>query len=210
MWAEAELGIGTEEFTEEEFEGAFEVGDADAFSDVEAFHLVELGEVGGVDFIAPVGGPWGDDADGGCGFFHGADLDRARVGTKEASVGEIEGIFFVASGVIGGGIEGIEAMPFGFDVGAIGESEAHSAEDLDGPVLELGDGVERTLGGGGAWERGIDAGESEGIGMGGEFEFALVEGGGDGVTGIVEEFTDARFVVFSERLHAFAEEGDRA
>ena len=85
--AEAELGVGAEELAEEEFERAFEVGDADAFGDVEAFHLVELREVRGVDLVAAIGGAGGDDADGRRALFHGADLDGAGVGAQEAAVG---------------------------------------------------------------------------------------------------------------------------
>ena len=45
--------------------------------------------------------------------------------------------------MVGGGVERVEAMPLGLDVGAVGEGEAHAAEDLDGAVLELGDGMQR-------------------------------------------------------------------
>lgn len=44
---------------------------------------------------------------------------------------EIERIFLVAGGVIGGSVERIEAMVFVFDFRAIGEGEAHAAQDLD-------------------------------------------------------------------------------
>ena len=53
------------------------------------------------------------------------------MGAEEFSGVEIECVFFVARGVIGGGVECIEAMVFVLDFRAIGESEAHAAEDLD-------------------------------------------------------------------------------
>ncbi len=73
--AETDGGFGAEDFAEEVFEGTLQVGEGDVFVDVEAFELIEDGEVGGVDFIAPVSGSGGDDADGEFfGGFHGANL----------------------------------------------------------------------------------------------------------------------------------------
>ena len=72
--AEADFGFVAEHGAVEEFEGAFEVGEADVGVDVEAFELVEDGEVGGVDFIAAIGGAWGDDFNGWGLFLHGCLL----------------------------------------------------------------------------------------------------------------------------------------
>ena len=102
MRAEADLGVVAEQLAEEEFERALEIGEGDAFVDVEAFHLGELREVRGVDFVAAIGGAGRDDADGRRLRFHGADLDGGGLRAQEAAIGQVKGVLLVAGGVIGG------------------------------------------------------------------------------------------------------------
>jgi hypothetical protein len=163
--AEADGGFGAEDLAEEVLEGAFEVGEGDVLIHVEAFELVEDGEVGGVDLVAAIGGTGGDDADGE--FFdrlHGADLHAGGVGAEKAAVVEVEGVALVAGGVVSGGVEGVEAVPFGLDLGAFSEGEAHAAESGDGEVADLREGVEGAGALAGATGQGeIESGDGGGI-----------------------------------------------
>jgi len=171
--AETDFGFVAEHGAVEVFEGAFEVGEADVFVDVEAFELVEDGEVGGVDFIATVGGAGGDDFNGWGLFLHGADLHGGGVGAEEFSGVEVEGVGVVARGVVGGGVEGIEAMEFAFDFWSIGEGEAEAAEDLDGAVFDDGEGVEGADGEFTCRHGDVEVGDGGGIGGVLEFLFTL-------------------------------------
>ncbi len=139
--AEAGFYVGTHEFAGEVGEGAFEVGEGDVLVDVEAFDLVEVGAVGGVGGVAAVAAPGGDDADGGGVGLHIADLDGAGVATEEFAVFEVEGVLFVAGGVVGWGVERVEVVEDGFDVGAVGNGEAEGLEDGGDALGDLGDGV---------------------------------------------------------------------
>lgn len=102
--AEADFGFVSEHGAVEEFEGAFEVGEADVGVDVEAFELVEDGEVGGVDFVATVSRAGSDDFDGWGLLLHRANLDRGSVGPEKFAGVEVEGVRVVPGGVIEGGI----------------------------------------------------------------------------------------------------------
>jgi hypothetical protein len=114
--------------------------------DVEAFELVEDREVGGVDLVAAVGRAGGDDAHRRLGVFHGADLHAGGVGAQEFAGVEIEGVLLVARRVVGGRVEGVETMELVLDFRAVGEGEAHAAEDGDGLVADQRERMERTSG----------------------------------------------------------------
>lgn len=78
--AEADVRFRAEEGFQEVFEGAFEVADGHILVDVEAFDLVEGGEVGGVDLVAAVGGAGEMMRTGGACF------SMARICTVEVCV----------------------------------------------------------------------------------------------------------------------------
>ena len=210
--AETDGGFGAEDFAEEVFEGALQVGEGDVFVDVEAFELIEDGEVSGVDFVAAVGGSGGDDADGEFfDGFHGANLHAGGVGAEKATVVEVEGVALVAGGVIGGGVEGVEAVPFGLDFGAFGEGEAHAAEGGDGEVADLGEGMDGAdAEAGAAWEGDVESGDGGGVFGGLESELAGGDSVGDGGADFVEFGADVFFKVGGDILHAGAEGGELA
>ena len=163
-----------------------------------------------VDLVAAVSGTRGDDADRRGLGFHGADLHAGSMGPEEFSGVEIEGVFFVAGRMVGGGVEGVEAMEFIFDFRAVGEGESHAAEDADGLIADQGEWVQRAdvdLAGG---QSHVDAGERGAVGDFPEGELFVLERGGDGGAGGVEELADGGFVLFRHVLDAGGDEGERA
>ncbi len=210
--AEADGGFGAEDFAKEVFEGALQVGEGDVFVDVEAFELIEDGEMGSVDLVAAVSGAGGDDADGELfDGFHGADLHAGSVGAEKAAVVEVEGVALVAGGVVGGGVEGVEAVPFGFDFGAFGEGEAHAAEGGDGEVADLCEGVQGAGALAGATGEGdVESGDGSGVFGGLESELAGGDAVGDGSADFVEFGANVFFDVRGDVLHTGAEGGEFA
>ncbi len=180
--------------------------------DVEAFELIEDGEVSGVDFVAAVGGAGGDDADGE--FFdglHGADLDAGSVGAEKATVVEVKSVALVTGGMVGGGVEGVKAVPFGLDLGSFSEGEAHAAEGGDGEVADLREGVEGAGALAGAAGQGeIESGDRGGILGGLKGGFFGVDAVGDGGADFVEFSSDVFFEVRRHILHSGAEGGELA
>ena len=101
---------------------------------------------------------------GGLARFHGADLHAGGVGAQEFSGIEIEGVLFVARRVVGGGVEGVETMELVLDFRAIGEGEAHAAEDADRFVADQRERMQGAGGNGAGGQRDIDAGERGAVG----------------------------------------------
>src|SRR5438552_1395097 len=64
MWAKTHRRVSAEQFAQEKFQGAFQIGDADLFIHVKTFDLMKLRGMSSVDFIAPVSRARGDDANG--------------------------------------------------------------------------------------------------------------------------------------------------
>ena len=179
MRAETELRVVAEKLAEEELQRALEVRDAHAFIHVEPFHLVELREMRGIDFVAAIRGAGRDDADRRRAAFHRANLHRAGVRAQQSAIGQIKGVLLVARRMIGGRVERIETMPLRLDVRPIGEREAHAAENLDRAILELRDRMQRAEPRRGAGQRHIDAGKRRGIGVGEQRGLAFIERRGD-------------------------------
>mgnify|MGYP000669288013 CR=1 FL=1 len=63
------------------------------------------------------------------------------MGAEELAGIEIESIGVVARGVIGGSIEGVEAVELGFDFRSAGHRESHAAKCLRRQIQDLRDGV---------------------------------------------------------------------
>ena len=166
--------------------------------------------MGRVDLVAAVGGAGGDDPNRRGLRLHGADLHAGGVGAEEFSGIKVEGIFFVSSRMVGRGVESVEAMELVFDFRAIGEREAHAAEDADGFIPDKCERVERAdrnLAGG---ERDVDPGECGAIGDFPEVNLFYLEGGGDLGAGGVEELADGGLVFLGHVLDARSDEGEGA
>ena len=129
MRTKTHRGVGAEKFAQKKFQRAFQVGDADFFIHVKSFDLVELRAVRGIDFIATISRARRDDADRRRRGFHRANLHGGSVRAQQPAVGQIKCVLLVARGMIGRGVERVEAMPFRFDVGSVGERESHAAEN---------------------------------------------------------------------------------
>ena len=70
-------------------------------------------------------------------LFHQVDLHRRGVGAQQHRLGlaqvEVEGVVHAAGRVGRWDVEGLEVVPVGLGLGALGHREAHADED----VLEL-------------------------------------------------------------------------
>ncbi len=145
---------------------------------------------------------------------HGADLhggglrahEAAAAGAlavesqagREAVLLQIERVLLVARRVVERRIERIKVEDLILDVGPISEREPEPAENLDGAIADLEHRVERAGRIVAAGQRGVEIGR---LGGSGELCLARVEGGGDGVLGLVHGFADDRLLVFRHRAH---------
>ena len=221
--AETGLRIFAEERGEDVVEERLQVADGDVFIDVETLELVEVGGVRGVGGVAAIHAAGRDDADGRLALEHRADLHGRGVRAEEifflgiffrdvgelGGLGEIERVLGVARGVVGGGVEGVEAVILGFDLGAVGDSEADFAQDA---AHLFADERERVIGAGadvGGRERSVDGGAELGLKFGG---FDLRERGIkqrlEAGFGFVDELAERGALLLRDGAHLFHQRGE--
>src|SRR5438477_9721656 len=82
---------------------------------------------------------------------------------QQATVWQIKCVLLVARGMVGGGVEGIKAVPFGLDVRAFGECEPHPPENRDAAIEHLREWMKRTALMRCARKRDIDVGNRSGF-----------------------------------------------
>ncbi len=120
------------------------------FIDIEAFDLVERHAMRCVRRVAAVAAARADDADWRFLRHHRTNLHVRRLRTQENRVLveivafvqiEIELVFGGAGRMVHGGVQRVEVVPHGVDVGAVRDDEAHAAEDGDGGVHDKEDGM---------------------------------------------------------------------
>jgi len=199
--AQADLRARAEQPAHQIIQRGLQVDDGDAAVDAEAFELVEIRAVGGVDIVAAEDAAGGEDAEGRLFLEERADLHGRGVRAQQVAlgaaagdiasgdcVGQIKSVLLVARGVVGRGVEGVEVEPFGFQLGAFGNGEADFAKE--GADLAAGVG-----------ERVEEAGRGVGCGEGGVEGRAEAGGEGGGVKageGFGEKFFEFLFVLVDE------------
>ncbi len=104
-----------------------------------------------------------DDPAGGAVRLHVADLHRRgvraqHVGRAVVALGavHVEGVVLLPGGVLGRDVEGVEIVPVGLDLRALGHGEAHVGEDRDDLLGHLADRVQRALAAGPRWRGHVD------------------------------------------------------
>src|ERR1700724_2772966 len=97
-----------------------------------------------VHFVPPICATGSDHSNRRHVGTHRADLDGRSVSAQEPAIQKIKCIRLVPGWMIGGGIKGIEAMPFGFNVRSLSHSEPQAPEDSDGLILELSQRMQRS------------------------------------------------------------------
>ena len=213
MRTEAELRVVAEKLAKEKLQRSFQVRDGNSLVHIKPLHLRELREVRRINFVTAIRSTRRDDAHGrGC-FFHRANLHGARVRAQQTAIGEIESILLVARGVVGGRVQRVEAMPLGLDVRPVGERETHPAENCRRAIQKLRNRMQRSFSSKrsrSARQRHIHAGERSLVRIREQRGFACIERGGDDVAHIIEQFADARFVLFGKILHPLAERRESA
>ena len=141
---QARREVGAEERLGERLDGAGEVGQADVAVDDEALDLVEHRHVGGVGRVAAEHATGGDDVDRRRPGEHRADLHRRRVGAqhgragRRAGVVDEQGVEVAARRVPLAHVEGLEVVPVGLHLGALGDLEAEADEDVLEALPRLG------------------------------------------------------------------------
>src|SRR5436190_15230586 len=108
-------------------------------------------------------------------------------------------------------IQSIEAVPLSFDIRTFCERKTHSSKNLNSALVHLMKRMQRTNV---VWrcsrKRDVDAREGVGFLFGTDFFSALVKRCGNGITRLVEQFTDDRAFLFAERFHPLAPFGNGA
>src|SRR5690242_18608142 len=98
---------------------------------------MELRAVRGVELVTAVGRARRDHANGGRRSLHRADLNSGRMCAEQSAVGQKKCVLLVARGMFRRSVQRIKAVPFGFNVGSICESETHPPENFDRPFQHL-------------------------------------------------------------------------
>ena len=96
MRTEANLGFRAQKLAKKKFERPLEIGDRNLPIHDETLHLCELGKVGGIDLVAPIGSAGSNHAHRRSLRFHHANLDCRGVRPEQPAVGQIEGVQLVA------------------------------------------------------------------------------------------------------------------
>jgi hypothetical protein len=132
------------------------------------------------------------------------------VGAEEPAVGQIKGVLLVPRGMIGRGVERVEAMPFALDVGTFRQRETHSPENADSAIEHLSEGMQAAQLGGDTGKGDVNVFELSRFFRGAKTLAALLDGGGHRIASFVQEFADNRTLFFRERLHSIRPCGDAA
>ena len=115
--------------------------------------------------------------------------------------------------MIGGRVQRVEAMPLGLNVRPLRKRESHAAENRGGAIQQLRDRMQRPLPREArrrARQRHIHTGKCRLVRIALQCGFAFIERRRHGGAHIVQQFSDARFVVLAHVLHALAQRGERA
>src|SRR6476661_4199074 len=116
----------------------------------------------GVGIVATIDLAGDDNAHGRLALFHGANLHRRRVRTKEQwrwstfRKVEVEGVHVIADGVELGDVERLKIIVRRFDFGAFDDGEAAGEEKVFGLLEDLAEQVMRADGTVDAGEREVD------------------------------------------------------
>ncbi len=153
VWAELNLGARSEKLAEEKLQRSLEIGERHALGDIEPLHLGELREVRGIDFVTAIGRSGRDDTNRWRRVFHHADLNTRSVRAQETAVGKIKSILLVAGGMVGRGVQRVETMPLGLNVGSVGNGKSHAAETAHSAVHQLRERMESSWSGKSAGQR---------------------------------------------------------
>ena len=142
--------VHLEERLAEFLQAPLEMAEVRGLVDHQALDLVEHGRVRGVA-VEAIDAARRDDADRRLLRHHGADLHGARVRAQHldgvvvalfARSLHVEGVVLLPGGMLGRDVELGEVEIVGLDVGALGDGEAHVAEDLGHLVPHLADGMD--------------------------------------------------------------------
>ena len=130
VWPESQLHFLAKQFLEDKLHRALEVANGDVFVDVQPLNLMKSGVVRGVCCVPAINAARHDDAHRRRRLFHHANLNRGSVRAQERPLAGVEEkcVLRVASGVVGRGVERVEAVVFRLNLGAIGHGEADFAE----------------------------------------------------------------------------------
>ncbi len=63
---------------------------------------------------------------------------------QQATVGQIKCVLLVPRRMLRRRVKRIEAMPFGFDVGTVGQRKTHAAKNLNAPIEHLRERMQRS------------------------------------------------------------------
>ena len=148
-----------------------QVGDGDVAIDHHAFDLIEGVLVGGVHALVAEDAAGRDHAQRRPQPLHAAHLHRRSVGAQQVAAIQPEGVLHVARRVVGGNVEGVEVVIFGFHLGAVEHREAQREEQLFELALDARDGVQMAAARAGRGQREI---EPFGVQAGAESRFGEV------------------------------------
>ncbi|SKU04778.1 Uncharacterised protein [Mycobacteroides abscessus subsp. abscessus] len=124
--------------------GALEIGQGQSPIHGEPFHLMESGQVGGVDLVGTEGASQRDHVDRQFTCQQRADLYRRGMCTQDLPRvfrRDVEGVLRAARRVVGQKIQGIEVEMLGFDLGAVRHFPSHRDEGVGDVLRQDRDGV---------------------------------------------------------------------
>src|SRR5262249_24666558 len=107
-------------------------------------------------------------------------------------------------------IQGIEAVPFVFDIRTFGKRKTHSSENLNSALMHLMKRMQRPNFVRCSRKRDVDVRYRVRFFFSANCFSALVEGSRNGVARLVEQLTDNRAFLFAEHFHPLAPFGDAA
>ena len=200
--AETHGGFAAEQGFQEVLQRAFQVAYAHVLVYIQTLNLVESRKVGGVNRIATEGAAGADDAHGRCLLLHGAGLHGAGLRAQQLTAVKVEGVFLVAGRVVIRRVQGIKAVPLVFNLRAVGQCKAHAAQNAYGLITHNGDGVQTTGRQGGTRHGKVYPGYGCGIQLCLQGGLAILHGGSDDGSGLIEHGAHGRLVLLRHIAHA--------
>ena len=207
MRAKTNRRVCSEKFAEEKFQRSFQVCHADVPINVEPFDLVKLRRVCGIDLVAPIGRARRNHPDRRRRLFHGADLHRRSVCSKQSPIRKVESVLFVARRMIRRRVQRVEAMIFVFNFRPVSDDETDLAKTPDNILGHLGEGMQFAQRAAASWQ-----GKISWLLRQRRFEFqfhaSLGQGGFQFGFDDVNQFARCGFFLFGQGAELFQQRGE--